>query len=405
MMDSQNPPKKPRGYTKNKNRKDQDGNPIPMAAGAMGTSSRGSSGSTRGKKRRMAGADQGTVIATNPFDDEPSSGPLNHLHHQVHYQHHLSQPHHHQPQTMLLGNHHQHPHGPPHPHPLPHPHAHSHPHPVQPHHDFHNPPPPMHMSSPGPPGYVSMPPGSPAMIPGGVAPVYSPAPASLPHRMGAAPPGSHIQGPTMMQHPHQQLGTPPHMVCTDQISLQPPPPQPPHHQSPGMGTPSPRPPPLYQPQGGLFQAGYGPDGGPVMIKASPTPPQVAGPSPGLQQQHQHIGPASMQQQPPMGMPDQMSYQQQQPQQQPQQLQRQQQMLVYCAECRQPIYQNEPKMMCRAGCDSYYHRSCSGLSELACELLLRESSAEWVCNRCVCSDRKIPVVRLLSQQPDCRQSVL
>lgn len=54
-------------------------------------------------------------------------------------------------------------------------------------------------------------------------------------------------------------------------------------------------------------------------------------------------------------------------------------------------------MCRAGCESYYHQACSGLTELACEMLKAEPSAEWACNRCICSDPKIPVVRTISQQ--------
>lgn len=280
----------------------------------------------------------------------------------------------------------------------------------------------MHMSSPGPPpGYAGpagmMPPESP-MLPGGVAPVYSPAPPPMAPRMSGPPHMMHQPpGPPM----HQQLGTPPHMVCADQLGLQPPPPPPMHHQSPGiasMGTPSPRPPPMYapphfQPAGyalpepGAIPVGVGPGqpqaqlGAASMVSPPPPPPppqQVAGPSPNLQQQAHMVPPPPSQ----MGLQDQMAYQQQQPQAPPPPP-GQPQMLVRCAQCGQPIYQNEPQIMCRAGCESTYHQRCSGLSELACELLLQEKAAEWVCQQCT-NSRKFPAIRQISQEPDCRQSV-
>lgn len=388
-----------------------------MAAGALGTTSRGTGASTRGKKRRMAGGEQDsrTIVASNPFDDEPSTGPPIHLHHhqvsfaqglaQVpppplpHHQHHLQHQHaqpQHPQQHMMLMNH-------------------------NPHHDFHSPQ-PLHMSSPGPPppGYGApsgpLPPESP-MLPGGAAPVYSPAPPTMAPRM-SGPAHMHSAPPMMHQPPgppppHQQLGTPPHMVCPDQLGLQPPPPPPMHHQSPTIGglgapagTPSPRPPPMYAPS--HFQpASYGqPEQGQPsaqlganMVSPPPLPPpqQVAGPSPNMQQPvHMALPPPSH-----MVMQDQMAYQQQQQPQPPPH--GQPQMLVRCAHCGQPIYQNEPQIMCRAGCESSYHQRCSGLSELACELLLKEKAAEWVCQQCT-SSRKFPAIRQISQEPDCRQPV-
>lgn len=86
---------------------------------------------------------------------------------------------------------------------------------------------------------------------------------------------------------------------------------------------------------------------------------------------------------------------------PYQAQPAQQVMGYCADCRQPIHTSELRIMCR-GCDSYYHRRCSGLTQLACELLLNEPVAEWACNRCF-EYRRGPVVPV-NQPPDCRQSV-
>lgn len=62
--------------------------------------------------------------------------------------------------------------------------------------------------------------------------------------------------------------------------------------------------------------------------------------------------------------------------------------VYCGKCQREFYQNEPNIICKAGCKTCYHISCSGLTQLACDLLMKESLAEWVCDRCT-SNRNVP----------------
>lgn len=167
-----------------------------------------------------------------------------------------------------------------------------------------------------------------------------------------------------------------------------------------MGTPTP-PPRTHPMYGGGFQGASGyqvvsPPPQQSQQQPPPPPPQQPAPPPPPNQQQ----PPQQQQQPPL-----MHQMEGQPPMAPYQQQTGGQVMVYCGECRQAIYANEPRIVCRAGCDFYYHRHCSGLTELACELLLREAAAEWVCNRCININRQIPVVRIHNQQPaDCRQTV-
>lgn len=70
--------------------------------------------------------------------------------------------------------------------------------------------------------------------------------------------------------------------------------------------------------------------------------------------------------------------------------------VFCGKCQREIYQNEPNIVCKALCSACYHISCSGLTQLACDLLMRESSAEWACDRCT-SARRVPLVKFKNRE--------
>lgn len=178
----------------------------------------------------------------------------------------------------------------------------------------------------------------------------------------------------------------------------PPPPSHLHHQMQVQQQQAPPPPPQaqishhHEPPMLLSMDGGG-SGTPNQAQQSPMQPQ--------QQQ-----PPSQQAQGPFQV---QSEQQPPPQQQQPPPQQQQHAMVHCVECRAPIYPHETKISCQAGgagCKNYYHRHCSGLTELACQMLLSEEpAAEWVCNRCICGNRRIPFVRMHSQQNDCRQSAV
>lgn len=71
-------------------------------------------------------------------------------------------------------------------------------------------------------------------------------------------------------------------------------------------------------------------------------------------------------------------------------------ILSCGRCRQEIYPNQARIKCEASCQMSYHRGCSGMTEMACDLLQRETYAEWVCDSCISSGistgERIPLVR-------------
>lgn len=69
--------------------------------------------------------------------------------------------------------------------------------------------------------------------------------------------------------------------------------------------------------------------------------------------------------------------------------------IYCGKCQREVYHNEPSIVCKAGCRAYFHISCSGLTQLACDLLMKESLAEWACDRCTSGNRRVPYVKFKS----------
>jgi len=348
------------------------------------TSVRGAGSAGRAKKRRATGAGAGvprggpldsletmgarTIVASNPFDDD---------------------------QPIPVSNQHQ----------------------INQH------PPPMHLmpaSSPmGPIGSSAGPPPhahSPAMMgaPHGQSPQQHAMHGQPQHLPGPPPYGaggghSPVQQSGPMLHGPYTATPPPHALQSARMSPMPPP-GPPHHNAHAAAHPHPNslaqshahphshshshshshahqhslphspaqapPPPQPHPNQRYFAPAPPP---PAYMSPPPAGPQQPNQSQALQ------GPPPQ----PQPQPQQQHQQQAPPQQQP--------IVAYCAECRQPVYAAEPKIACRAGCESYYHRHCSGLTELACDLLLREQSAEWACNRCICSERKIPIVRSIHSQ--------
>lgn len=64
----------------------------------------------------------------------------------------------------------------------------------------------------------------------------------------------------------------------------------------------------------------------------------------------------------------------------------------CGVCHKEIHDSDQAILCESGCNFWFHRTCTGLTDLAYILLTKEVYAEWVCERCL-SSRAIPLVKL------------
>jgi len=64
----------------------------------------------------------------------------------------------------------------------------------------------------------------------------------------------------------------------------------------------------------------------------------------------------------------------------------------CGVCHKEIHDSDQAILCESGCNFWFHRTCTGLTDLAYILLTKEVYAEWVCERCL-SFRSIPLIKL------------
>lgn len=64
----------------------------------------------------------------------------------------------------------------------------------------------------------------------------------------------------------------------------------------------------------------------------------------------------------------------------------------CGVCHKEIHDNDQAILCESGCNFWFHRTCTGLTDCAYVLLTKEVYAEWVCDHCLAS-RNIPLVKL------------
>lgn len=67
-------------------------------------------------------------------------------------------------------------------------------------------------------------------------------------------------------------------------------------------------------------------------------------------------------------------------------------LYPCGSCHKEVQESDQAILCESGCNSWFHRQCSGLTEFAYQLLNKEVYAEWVCDQCL-SKKNIPVIKL------------
>lgn len=63
----------------------------------------------------------------------------------------------------------------------------------------------------------------------------------------------------------------------------------------------------------------------------------------------------------------------------------------CGVCHKEVHDNDQAILCESGCNFWFHRGCTGLTEPAFQLLTAEVYAEWVCDKCLHS-KNIPLVK-------------
>lgn len=63
----------------------------------------------------------------------------------------------------------------------------------------------------------------------------------------------------------------------------------------------------------------------------------------------------------------------------------------CGVCHKEVHDNDQAILCESGCNFWFHRICTGLTDAAFHLLTQEVYAEWVCDRCL-SSKSIPLVK-------------
>ncbi|OWF52302.1 Protein pygopus [Mizuhopecten yessoensis] len=66
----------------------------------------------------------------------------------------------------------------------------------------------------------------------------------------------------------------------------------------------------------------------------------------------------------------------------------------CGACHKEVHDNDQAILCESGCNFWFHRICTGLSEAAFHMLTQEVYAEWVCDKCLAT-KNIPLIKLKS----------
>ncbi|CAH1165804.1 unnamed protein product [Phyllotreta striolata] len=63
----------------------------------------------------------------------------------------------------------------------------------------------------------------------------------------------------------------------------------------------------------------------------------------------------------------------------------------CGVCHKEVHDNDQAILCESGCNFWFHRGCTGLTEAAFQLLTAEVYAEWACDKCL-HTKNIPLVK-------------
>ena len=64
----------------------------------------------------------------------------------------------------------------------------------------------------------------------------------------------------------------------------------------------------------------------------------------------------------------------------------------CGICHKEVHDNDQAILCESGCNFWFHRICTGLTEPAYQMLRHEVYAEWVCDNCL-GVKSIPLVKM------------
>ena len=63
----------------------------------------------------------------------------------------------------------------------------------------------------------------------------------------------------------------------------------------------------------------------------------------------------------------------------------------CCVCHKEVHENDQAILCESGCNFWFHRACTGLTEDAFFLLTQEIYAEWACDICF-KQKDVPLVK-------------
>ena len=63
----------------------------------------------------------------------------------------------------------------------------------------------------------------------------------------------------------------------------------------------------------------------------------------------------------------------------------------CGICHKEVTESDQGILCESGCNFWFHRACTGISERAFILLKHEVYAEWVCDSCL-RNKNIPLIK-------------
>ncbi|XP_002160262.3 pygopus homolog 1 isoform X1 [Hydra vulgaris] len=66
----------------------------------------------------------------------------------------------------------------------------------------------------------------------------------------------------------------------------------------------------------------------------------------------------------------------------------------CGICTKEVSDTDEAILCEAGCEFWYHRSCTGMTDIAYQLLTNQDNAEWVCDKCIAT-KSVPLVKIKS----------
>lgn len=67
-------------------------------------------------------------------------------------------------------------------------------------------------------------------------------------------------------------------------------------------------------------------------------------------------------------------------------------LYPCGICTKEVSDADDAILCEAGCEYWYHRNCTGMTDIAYQLLTNEDNAEWVCDKCIAT-KSVPLLKL------------